>query len=126
MGSHSGFQGRTLKGVNSCNLERRYNRGMKPLIELVQSIDDLAIPSNIVYGTQIFERGAVEWIEYSPERVEAWAGGLDGTVKEGGGTRRRVQLASTPDGLTWHCTGNPKHHDIFCKHCVAVALAIKN
>jgi|GEM_PF-3365022 len=25
--------------------------------------------------------------------------------------------------LKWHCAGSPKNHQIFCKHCVALALA---
>lgn len=84
----------------------------------------LALPSNLRYGTAIYERGAITLIATSPTSVEAWVGGLDGTVAEGGGSRRRTRLNSTPEGLTWHCTGNPKTHQIFCKHCVALALAI--
>jgi len=87
-------------------------------------IEQLALPSNIRYGSAIFERHAVEFIEYTPRKIESWAGGLDGSVREGGGSRRRVLLTSTPEGLSWKCTGNPKNHQIFCKHCVAVALAI--
>ena len=97
---------------------------MKPIAELVKNIDGLAIPSNVAYGTQIYRRGAVEFIVHEPHRVEAWAGGLEGEVREGGGSRRRVTLSSTAEGLEWHCAGNPKDHDIFCKHCVAVGLAI--
>jgi hypothetical protein len=47
-------------------------------------------------------------------------------VAEGGGQRRRTTLTSTADGLHWHCTGNPKQHQIFCKHCVALALALQS
>ncbi|HSX06502.1 MAG TPA: hypothetical protein VLG92_02175 [Candidatus Saccharimonadia bacterium] len=92
-------------------------------LELVQ---ELALPSNIRYGTAIYERGAIEFIESTPEKIEAWAGGLSGTVTEGGGSRRRVQLFLADDGIAWHCAGNPKNHQIFCKHCVALALAIIN
>ncbi len=97
-----------------------------PVTDLIGQMDigSMALPSNIRYGTAIYRRGAVEFIEETPLRVEAWAGGLDGSMGEGGGTRRRVELVATPDGLQWHCTGNPKNHQIFCKHCVAVALAI--
>jgi uncharacterized Zn finger protein len=86
----------------------------------------LALPSNFTYGTAIVERGAVEIIARTSTTVEAWAGGLEGTVRQGGGSRRRVQLRLSGDQLSWHCTGNPKAHDIFCKHCVAVALFLKN
>src|SRR6185369_15935632 len=84
----------------------------------------LALPSNLRYGTAIYTRGAVELIESKPDKVEAWVGGLDGNVAEGGGSRRRTTLTSTAKGLAWHCTGNPKDHQIFCKHCVALALTI--
>jgi len=55
----------------------------------------------------------------------AWVGGLEGSVAEGGSQRRRTRLSATAAGLKWHCAGNPKNHQIFCKHCVALALAIK-
>jgi uncharacterized Zn finger protein len=89
-------------------------------------ISSLAIPSNIMYGSAIYQRGAVELITQDDVGVEAWAGGLKGSVREGGGSRRRVQLRLEDAKLWWHCTGNPKNHDIFCKHCVAVALFLKN
>lgn len=74
-------------------------------------IDEIALPSNIRYGTAIQRRGGVEFITRESSRVEAWVGGLDGP--------------GTEDGkLAWHCAGNPKNHQIFCKHCVALALAI--
>jgi len=100
----------------------------KSIDELVNPdvIQSLALPSNLRYGTAIYERGAVKIIETTPEKVEAWVGGLDGTINEGAGSRRRVQFFSAPEGLKWHCAGNPKNHQIFCKHCVALALAIVN
>ncbi len=96
--------------------------------ELLKSaaLQQLALPSNLRYGTAIYKRGAVEFIEVTPAKVEAWVGGLDGSVAEGGGSRRRTQLTSTDKGLAWHCAGNPKNHQVFCKHCVALALAIAN
>jgi hypothetical protein len=99
---------------------------LKNLVELlnIEVIRQLSLPSNFNYGEAIFNRGAVEFIRSEPLEVEAWVGGLDGTIIEGAGSRRRTQLRATPEGLAWHCTGNPKHHDIFCKHCVALSLAI--
>ncbi len=88
-------------------------------------VSELAIPSNIKYGTAIQKRGAVAIISEEDTAVEAWAGGLTGTVAEGGGSKRRVQLWLEDSQLKWHCAGNPKNHDIFCKHCVAVALYLK-
>ncbi len=98
----------------------------KPITDLVRpnEIERLALPSNFRYGTAIYKRGGVEIIEYSSLKVEGWVGGLDGSVAEGGSQRRRTQLISTPEGLQWRCTGNPKDHQIFCKHCVALAMAI--
>lgn len=82
------------------------------------------MPSNLVYGKAIYNRHGVELIEQRADMVEAWAGGLDGTIKEGAGSRRRVTFTINNEALVWNCTGNPKHHQIFCKHCVAVALAL--
>ena len=99
---------------------------MQGISELID-YDDVkrrALPSNYRYGEAIYRRGGVELIQQSPESVEAWVGGLDGTIAEGAGSRRRTALFATADGLTWHCAGNPKNHQIFCKHCVALALAI--
>ncbi len=90
-----------------------------------QDIEHLALPSNLRYGEAIFRRGGVEIITFEDQVIEAWIGGLDGTVSEGTGQRRRTQLRATPRGLSWQCAGNPKNHQIFCKHCVALALAIK-
>ena len=101
---------------------------VKGLREYLKDADlsELAIPSNIGYGTAIFKRGAVVVIHKTSTEVEAWSGGLDGTLKEGAGSKRRVRLWLEDGKLHSHCTGNPKNHDIFCKHCVAVALFIRS
>lgn len=90
----------------------------------LDGIKHLSLPSNFTYGEAIFKRGAVEFIRKEPLSAEAWVGGLDGTIVEGAGSRRRTHLYASPKGLAWHCAGNPKNHDIFCKHCVALALAL--
>jgi uncharacterized Zn finger protein len=99
-----------------------------PKRALVDAVPDdlstLATPANLRYGTAIHRRGGVELITSDRYRATAWVGGLDGSVSAGGGQRRRTRLSSTARGLSWHCAGNPKDHDIFCKHCVALALAI--
>jgi uncharacterized Zn finger protein len=87
-------------------------------------IKEISQPANFLYGQAIYQRGGVEFIEQQPSKIEAWIGGLPGTVAEGGGQRRRTQLIVSRNMLKWHCTGNPKDHQIFCKHCVALALAI--
>ncbi len=89
-------------------------------------IKDSSLPSNFVYGNAIYRRGAVEFIRQETDIIEGWAGGLDGTVKEGAGQRRRVTFTVDKGELRWNCTGNPKNHQIFCKHCVALALTIKS
>ena len=88
-------------------------------------IERRATPANLRYGQAIQRRGGVEFIERAPRKVVAWVGGLEGSVAEGGSQRRRTRLSATAAGLKWHCAGNPKNHQIFCKHCVALALAIK-
>jgi len=90
----------------------------------LEKIKQLSLPSNFAYGEAIFKRGAVEFIHTGPFDAEAWVGGLDGAVRDGAGSRRRTRLYVTPQGLSWHCAGNPKNHDIFCKHCVALALSL--
>lgn len=89
-----------------------------------KAINLITIPSNRKYGQAIFERGGVEFINSDEYSVEAWSGGLDGGALDGGGQRRRVKIWVDACELAWHCAGNPKDHDIFCKHCVAVALDI--
>lgn len=89
-------------------------------------IKDASLPSNLIYGKAIYRRGGIEFIRQEADSIEGWAGGLDGTVKEGAGQRRRVTFTLSKEGLHWNCTGNPKNHQIFCKHCVALALAIKD
>ena len=99
---------------------------MKNLTTLISldKIKQSALPSNFKYGQAIYKRGAVEIIERNSTQVEAWVGGLDGAVAEGAGSRRRTKLIATPKGLAWHCAGNPKNHQIFCKHCAALALFV--
>jgi len=90
----------------------------------LETIQLLALPSNQRYGQAIYDRGGVEFIEFGTDQVEAWVVGLDGSVAEGGSQRRRTRLFITPGGLGWHCAGNPKNHQVFCKHCFALALVI--
>lgn len=89
-------------------------------------IEENTIRSNRNYGDAIYTRGGVDYIEQKDDYVEAWVGGLDGTIKEGAGSRRRVTFTLKDNELHWNCTGNPKNHQIFCKHCVALALAIES
>jgi hypothetical protein len=90
----------------------------------LEKVKELSLPSNFRYGTAIYERGGVEFIGRDDAHAEGWVGGLDGTVVEGAGSRRRTTLSLDAGELTWHCSGNPKNHQIFRKHCVALALAL--
>jgi hypothetical protein len=102
------------------------NTQPKTIAELLshELIQELPRPADRRYGQAIFERDGVKIIESRPDYVEAWVGGLDGSVIEGGSQRRRTRFFATTDGLAWQCAGNPKNHQIFCKHCVALALAL--
>lgn len=56
----------------------------------ILDISGVAIPSNVRYGTAIFERGGVELTLESDKRIEAVVGGLEGSSAEGGGGKRKV------------------------------------
>jgi hypothetical protein len=88
-------------------------------------IEANTIKSNRTYGTAIFDRDAIKIIANEDEYIEAWVGGLEGKIIDGGGSKRRVKFIKTDIGVNWICTGNPKNHQIFCKHCVALALYIR-
>ncbi len=77
------------------------------------------------YGNAIYKRGGVSLIQESATEIELWAGGLTGDSAEGGGSKRHVRFWLENEKLGWRCTGNPKDHEIFCKHCVAAALFVK-
>ena len=89
------------------------------------NLSTMASVSNIRYGTAIFKRKGVSIIRKSVSEIVTWVGGLAGNSLEGGGTKRRVHFWIENDQLFWRCTGNPKDHEIFCKHCVAAALYLK-
>jgi hypothetical protein len=89
-----------------------------------ERIAELARPSNIRYGTAIYKRGAVKVIAVSATRIEAWVGGLDGSIPEGGGQRRRTTLFVDDGELRWSCTESIKPDLLFCKHCVALSLRV--
>ncbi len=89
-------------------------------------LDAIALPSNIKYGTAIYERNAVSISQENDTEIEVFVGGITGTAIEGGGSKRRVRFWLDAGKLTWRCAGNPKNHEIFCKHCVAAALYIRD
>ena len=87
-------------------------------------LEELALPSNIRYGKAIHDRGGIEIIKHDDQIIEAWVGGLDGTVAEGGSQRRHTTLEVKNGKLVWRCTETAKPKPIFCKHCVALALSL--
>jgi len=113
------FSSKTLYNVFMNHLHRTLTQHLRSV-----SIEDLARPSDFRYGKAIFERGGIELIKRSAQEAEAWVGGLEGTVVEGGSQLRRTRLFVKRGEIAWDCAGNPKDHQIFCKHCVALGLAI--
>jgi uncharacterized Zn finger protein len=79
------------------------------------AIEVLATPSNLRLGREIAAGGGVEFEELGPLRMRA---------KVTGGQRRRVELVSDHGKLGWSCSCT-KRGDLFCKHCVAAAVAIR-
>jgi uncharacterized Zn finger protein len=74
----------------------------------------LATAANLRLGEAIAQAGGVEIVELGPCVVVA---------RVDNGQRRRVELASSPQGLAWRCTCT-KRPDLFCKHCVAAAIVL--
>lgn len=96
----------------------------KHLISL--NLSTIELSSNVKYGNAIFKRKGVAIIRKSEIEIELWVGGLTGNSNEGGGSKRRVHFWIEKGHLFWRCTGNPKDHEIFCKHCVASTLYLKD
>ncbi|HEX9903774.1 MAG TPA: hypothetical protein VGA77_02305 [Propylenella sp.] len=71
-----------------------------------------ATASNLRLGEGIARKGGVQLLEFGPLVVKA---------RVSDGERRTTELRSTPQGLAWQCTCS-KRPDLFCKHCVAVAV----
>jgi uncharacterized Zn finger protein len=79
------------------------------------AIEKLAIPSNIRLGRELAAQGAVEFLEFGPLVVKA---------KVRINQTRTVELRSVRGKLAWKCTCRSRA-DMFCKHCVAVALVTR-
>ena len=88
---------------------------MSSIVDLVEPthLDHLATPANLRLGRAIAAEGGVEILDFGTCRV---------TARVSNGQRRTVELSSTPQGLQWRCTCS-RRADLFCKHCVAVAVA---
>jgi uncharacterized Zn finger protein len=76
-------------------------------------VEKLATRANLRLGREIVASGDVEFLKFSPSRVQAKVTGVQ---------RRSVELLSDHGELRWRCSCSKKL-DLFCKHCVAAALA---
>ena len=90
---------------------------MKTLTDYLnnEAIQRLAIPSNYRLGKEIADKDGVEMIALNVGYAKA-------KVSLTGLQNRTVELISTNEGLQWTCTCSKKGN--FCKHCVAVGLAV--
>ncbi len=84
-----------------------------------ETLARLAQPANLGLGRDILDAGAVEITLNEPMRVVAKVGGAPAK-----GQRRTAELRATADRLEWSCACS-RRRDLFCKHCVAVALALR-
>ncbi len=82
----------------------------------VDTVDELATPSNARLGRAIFKADEVDVIDSDPEHVLFRVGGTTTG-------RRRVELRSAEDGLHWKCTCT-SDPDLFCKHLVAATVSL--
>ena len=88
---------------------------MSSVVDLVEPdhLEHIATPANLRLGREIAARGGVEILDFGTCRVAA---------RVSNGQRRTVELSSTAQGLEWRCSCT-KRPELFCKHCVAVAVA---
>lgn len=80
-------------------------------------IERLATPSNLRLGRQIVAEGGVERLPAEPRHVKARVGKVPSAEQA-----RTVELFVDDGELKWSCTCT-RRRDLFCKHCVAAALA---
>ncbi len=91
-----------------------------------EALEALSLPSNLNYGNEIFLGGGVQFIEQGELRSEAWVGGkLSGLSSTSTQRRRTILFIDAHERLAWRCTCNSKDRQIFCKHCVALSLALQ-
>lgn len=78
-------------------------------------ITRLATPSNIRLGEGIFRSGGVDILSLDDNKA---------TAIVSGGQTRRTEIVGTEDMIRWKCSCLGKRTTVFCKHCVALAMAI--
>ncbi|MCZ7400249.1 MAG: hypothetical protein O8C62_11365 [Candidatus Methanoperedens sp.] len=84
--------------------------------EEVKAMIKLSTPSNFRLGKEIFDKGGIEIIEFTSDKIIA---------NIGENQRRKVEFLSLSNRLQWNCTCN-RNQNKFCKHAVALGLEITN
>jgi uncharacterized Zn finger protein len=82
--------------------------------EEVKAMIKLSTPSNFRLGKEIFEKGEIEIIEFTDNKIIA---------NFGDSQRRKVEFLSSSNRLQWNCTCK-RNQNKFCKHAVALGLEI--
>ncbi len=80
----------------------------------VKAMIKLSTPSNFRLGKEIFDKGEIEIIEFTGNKIMA---------NIGDNQRRKVEFISSSNKLQWNCTCN-RYQNKFCKHAVALGLEI--
>ncbi|MGZ3274871.1 MAG: SWIM zinc finger family protein [Caulobacteraceae bacterium] len=93
---------------------------MNSLADLLvhDTLTRLAKPANLRLGRAIVEEGGVEFVRVEPARMTARVGGTPASPQ-----RRTVELTAASGELSWSCACTGRR-DLFCKHCVAAAMAL--
>ena len=82
--------------------------------EEIKAMIKLSTPSNFRLGQEIFDKGEVEIIEFTDNKIVA---------NIGDGQTRKVEFLSSSNRLQWNCTCK-RYQDKLCKHAVALGLEI--
>ena len=82
--------------------------------EEVKAMIKLSTPSNFRLGKEIFDKGKIEIIEFTGNKIIA-------NISDG--QKRRVEFLSSSNRLQWNCTCS-RNQNKFCKHAVALGLEI--
>ncbi len=82
--------------------------------EKVKAMIKLSTPSNFRLGKEIFDKGEIEIIEFTGNKI---------TANIGDSQRRKVEFLSLSNKLQWNCTCS-RNQNKFCKHAVALGLEI--
>lgn len=93
---------------------------MKSILSLIsiEQLEELASRSNLRYGQEIFKNGKIEITKSNTFNI--WA-----KVQSKNKQSQEVELSSTSKGFRWKCSCTGRK-DLFCNHCVAVALFANN